>query len=207
MYNVSNRHATSDNRDNRMRHHPRPADRNAARQWARDLLAQPNFYVLDTETTGTGKKDEVVQIGIVDKHGHIVLDTLVKPTISVPARVTRIHGITNAMLKDAPELTDLYVTLSIALAGAPLIAYNMSFDWRLLSQSVARFNLPMLRTGARHCAMKTYAQFRGVKSKRGAYRWHKLTVAAQYENIPVTDAHSALGDVRMTLALIQKMAD
>jgi DNA polymerase-3 subunit epsilon len=190
-----------------MRHHPRPADRNTARQWARDLLAQPNFYVLDTETTGTSKKDEVVQIGIVDKHGNVVMDTLVKPTIPVPAGATRVHGISNAMLKSAPNFTDLYVKLSVTLAGTPLIAYNMSFDWRLLSQSVARFNLPMLRTGARHCAMKTYAQFRGVKSKRGSYRWHKLTAAAQYENIPVKDAHNALGDVRMTLALIEKMAE
>ena len=37
--------------------------------------------------------------------------------------------------------------------------------------------------------------------------WHKLGEAASYEKIQVKDAHTALGDVRMTLALIQKMAE
>ena len=189
-----------------MPYHPKPADQSAARQWARDLLAAPNFYVLDTETTGTGKTDEVIQIGIVDKQGTVIMDELVKPTIPVPSGATRVHGITNRMLVDKPDFTELYVKLSSTLAGTPLIAYNMAFDWRLLHQSVTRFQLPMLRTGARHCAMKQYAQFRGVAGRSG-YRWHKLTTAAMYEDIRVENAHNALGDVRMTLALIQKMAE
>ena len=52
-----------------MARHRNPADRAMTQQWARELMALPNFYVLDTETTGVGKKDQIVQIGIVDKHG------------------------------------------------------------------------------------------------------------------------------------------
>lgn len=117
--------------------HWNPRDREAVQQWARDLFALNNFYVIDTETTGVGKGDEVVQIGIFDKHGEVVLDTLVKPTKRIPARVIDVHGISNEAVADAPTFADLHTTLSGILAGVPLIAYNMDFDWRMLQQSSA----------------------------------------------------------------------
>lgn len=188
--------------------HRNPADRAAAQQWARELMALPNFYVLDTETTGVSKRDQVVQIGIVDKHGAVVLDTLVKSTVPISAGASAVNGITNSMLHDAPDFMDLYTALSAKLAGSHIIAYNMGFDWRMLSQSARAFQMPMFRTKFKHCAMKQYATFRGVwNSSKRSYRWHKLTQAAAYEQITVKDAHTALGDVLMTLKLIEKMAD
>lgn len=181
-------------------------ERSIVQAWAQSLFALPNFYILDTETTGLGNSDEVVQIGIIDKTGEIILDTLVKPTIPVPGAAYNVHGISNQMLADAPTFDDVYVTLSAKLAGTPLIAYNMDFDWRLLSQTVDRYKLPLFRTGKRHCAMKQYAQFRGIRGSRG-FKWHKLGDAVAYEKIVVKDAHTALGDVIMTLELIKKMAE
>lgn len=186
--------------------HTNPRDKSDAQNWARQLFELPNFYVLDTETSGIGKADEVVQIGVIDKYGEVVLDTLVKPKKRLSQKVISIHGITNERLATAPLLADLYTTLSIKLAGVPLIAYNMDFDWRLLQQTFSLHKLPIFRSGSRHCAMKTYAKYRGVRGKYG-YKWHKLSVASSYENIEVKDAHTALGDVKMTLALIEKMAE
>lgn len=189
-----------------MARHSNPRDRAASQQWAQGLFDLPNFYVIDTETSGVGKRDEVVQIGVIDKNGEVVIDTLVKPHKRISQEVIDIHGITNEMLATAPTLDDLYTTLSIKLAGTPLIAYNMDFDWRLLQQTFTLSKLPMFKSGKRHCAMKEYARYRGTRGRRG-YRWHKLSVAANYEKIKVVDAHTALGDVRMTLALIEKMAE
>lgn len=189
-----------------MARHTNPRDKSAVQDWARQLFTLPDFYVIDTETTGFKKTDEVVQIGVINKNGDVVLDTLVKPTQRLSQIVIDIHGITNEMLADAPALEDLYTDLSIKLAGTPLVAYNMDFDWRLLQQTFSIRKLPMFKAGKRHCAMKQYAQFRGQRG-RNSYKWHKLGMAASYENIEVKDAHTALGDVRMTLALIEKMAE
>lgn len=189
-----------------MARHTNPRDKTSVQTWARQLFELPNFYVIDTETSGIGKSDEVVQIGVIDKHGDVILDTLLKPTKPLSQKVISIHGITNEQLATAPQLADLYTTLSIKLAGIPLIAYNMDFDWRLLQQTFAIHKLPIFRSGKRHCAMKSYAKYCGVRSKYG-YKWHKLSMAASYENIQVKDAHTALGDVRMTLALLQKIAE
>ena len=51
--------------------------------WARQVVETGETLILDTETTGLDAHDEVIQLGIVDMHGNVLLDTLVRPTVSV----------------------------------------------------------------------------------------------------------------------------
>ncbi len=187
--------------------HYNPRDKLKTQEWAQALFRADNFYVLDTETTGFENTDEVIQIGIIDKQGKTVFDSLVKATIPVPPEATRVHHITDDMLKDAPTFADIYVQLSALVAGQTLVAYNMDFDWRLLNQTIAKYGLIPLRTGTRHCAMKEYARYRGqFDLRKRSYRWHSLSDACKQQRIPLADTHTALGDVRLTLALMRKMA-
>ena len=189
-----------------MTRHFHPAHRRQAIQWARNLLAR-NFYVLDTETTGLGKADEIVQIGIVDGDGAVIMNQLIKPTIAIPPAAATIHGITDGDVAGAPSFKDVYIRLSMLLAGQVVIAYNMDFDWRMLQQSAARYTLPDVRIGRRDCAMKQYSRFKGLRKDSGRnYVPHKLVNAARQEGLSITRAHDALDDARMTLALIHKMA-
>ena len=190
-----------------MDEHHDPRDKVAAVKWAYQLFQLDNFYVLDTETTGVRNFDQICQIGIIDKHGNVVLDTLVKPTNRIPSGASAVHGISNEMVKDAPTFMDIYTTVSSLLAGSVLIAYNMDFDWKMLQQSVAVYQLPMFKVKQRDCAMKQYAKYRGAwNGKYNSYRSFKLTEAAAYEELTVANAHSAVGDIIMTLELVKKMA-
>jgi DNA polymerase-3 subunit epsilon len=183
-------------------------DKEKAQLWAQDMLRLPDFFVLDTETTGIDQRAETIQIGIINKSGATVLETLVRPTRPVPAAATQVHGITNEMLATAPTFDEIYVRLSAILAAANVIAYNMDFDWRILSQTAAVYRLPIFLNVKKHCAMLNYARFHGsFDLQKRAYRWHKLGTACQQMKIPVANAHSALGDARMTLALVRKMAE
>jgi len=188
--------------------HRNPRHRLEVIRWAQGLMKRDNFYVLDTETTGFGKSDEVVQIGIVDKQGNVVMNQLIKPSIPIPPDASGVHGIYDVDVEDAPSYKDVYIHLSKLVAGEVLIAYNMDFDWRLMQQSNARYRLPDFRTGKRHCAMKQYAKFNGKwNSRRRSYIWHKLGDAVMREGLNVENAHDAVGDVLMTLALIKKIAE
>ncbi|GAB1420473.1 exonuclease domain-containing protein [Anaerolineales bacterium] len=186
--------------------HKNPQDFEEARRWALELLAKPNFYIFDTETTGLGNADRIVQIGIINKQGETILNTLVNPQRPIPLEASRIHGISDADVRDAPTILDLYLQLSMRLAGQTLVAYNMDFDWRLLKQTLEGHQLPMIRVSTTHCAMKVYAKYYGQQGNRGSYRWQKLVLACEQCGIPVENAHDALGDVRMTLKLIEAMA-
>ena len=187
--------------------HPNPAHRQQVQQWAQDLM-NSRFYVLDTETTGLGKQDEIVQIGIVDKKGEMVMDELIKPTIPIPFGASKVHDIYDSHVEDAPDFKDIYTELSKLLAGQVVIAYNMKFDRRMLEQSGAKYGLPEIRANWEKCAMRQYAQYKGQRRKGWrSYKWHRLGNAIDQEGLEVKDAHNALGDARMTLALIQKMAE
>ena len=188
--------------------HRNPRHQQEVMHWAQELMRRENFYVLDTETTGVGKGDEIVQMGIVDKNGTIVMNQLVKPTVSIPSGASSVHGIYDSDVVDASTFKDIYIDLSKMLAGQIVIAYNMDFDWRMLQQSSAKYRLPDIRTGKRDCAMKQYAKYNGKwNNQRHSYIWHKLGTAAAQEGIAVENAHDAIGDVLMTLALIQKMSE
>ena len=190
-----------------MEHH-NPRDKVAAVKWANQLFQLDNFYVLDTETTGTRSFDQICQIGIIDKHGEVVLDTLIKPTKRIPYGASAVHGISNEMVQDAPTFMDIYTTVSSLLAGSVLIAYNMDFDWKMLQQSVGVYHLPMFRVQKRDCAMKQYARYRGIwNGKYRSYRNFKLSDAVAYEQLTVVNAHTAVGDIIMTLELIKKIAN
>lgn len=182
-------------------------DQQLARDWARKLLDSGHFYIFDTETTGIGAQDEIIQLGVVDGQGETVISTLVQARQPISAGAAAVHGITADRLVDAPTFAEVYQLFSELAADAPLIAYNLEFDWRMLMQGARRYRLDPMRTGPRSCAMLRYAAWRGIRDpRRMGYRWHKLGAAAEYEGIEVLNAHDAVGDCLMTYGLIRRMA-
>lgn len=169
------------------------------------LLLQNDFIILDTETTGIDRSSRIVQIGVVDVLGQPVIDTLVNPGMHIPADATRIHGITNAMVKDAPSMADLLPSLESLWATRPTYIYNAEFDVRMLLQHIGRRPGMMRST----CVMKLYARFVGQAGSYGDYKWHKLTEACRQLGVPEvsTPAHSAIGDCLRTLAVLRAMSE
>lgn len=175
------------------------SDRSSATEWARALLQRdPNTWViLDTETTGLGRLDEICQIAIIDGVGNVLLNKLVKPTIDIPEQARSIHGISNEIVQSAESFEQLIPEIQAILQDRLLVIYNASFDIRMLNQSASAWNCALLlNLGDLNCAMKKYAQWYGDwNERRGDYRWQSL---------PGGD-HSAVGDCLAVLKLINKM--
>lgn len=173
------------------------------------VLRSGDFVILDTETTGLGSDAEICQVAIIDSQGKTLLDTLVKPVRAIPAEATRIHGITNDMVKAAPNFINVAQAVWDACQGKTVIVYNAEYDFRLLEQSEKACNplaLSDWHTIERECAMIKFAEIYGDwNDYKQSYRWQKLETAARHYGLPVVDAHSALGDCQMTLAVCKAM--
>lgn len=173
-----------------------------------NMIQRGNWLVLDTETTGLRRPAEVCQIALIDANGSVLLDTLVKPIRSIPADVTRVHGITNMHVADAPPWSAIAPRLEELIRGRDVIVYNVEFDRNIIRWSDEASNRATEwgKIAVWWCAMKWYAEYRGVRNPtRGGFTWHSLTNAMRQQGLAVSNAHSALGDTQMTRALIQHL--
>lgn len=122
---------------------------------------------LDTETTGLSPSagDTIVEVAIVGADGRALLDTLVDPRRSIPYGASRVHGISDAMVRGKPTLADLMPEIRRIVGGEQVVIYNATFD--------TPFFPGHLREAQRiDCAMRRYSEAIGVS------RWQKLDVAA-----------------------------
>ena len=166
---------------------------------------QPLF--LDTQTTGLGPKDEVVQVAVVDWWGRVLLDTLVKPTIPIPPAASAIHGITDDMVADAPTFKDIAPALKGLLEFETVVIYNTDYDLGLLRQTAAAHGLEGTGPfGQAVCAMLLYAEYAGERSMTGLPKWWKLGDAAANCGFSIEAHHTAAGDANATRLLLQYMA-
>jgi DNA polymerase-3 subunit epsilon len=146
---------------------------------------------LDLETTGLDPiRDEILEIGILDDDGEILLDSLVRPTRHQTwPDAQRINGIDPAAVSAAPPLAALRPRLVEAVAGTRVVIYNASFDTGFLGTDLV---------GAAEvvCAMKAFA---ATFSDR---RWRKLGVAAAHVGYQWPgNAHRAIHDCMATRAV------
>lgn len=180
--------------------------RRAAILKAQEYLRGKPVY-LDTETTGLNQLDEIVEICIVNHDGAVLLNTLVRPSRLIPADVTRIHGITNAMVRDAPVWADVWPQVKDIFSGRHVGIYNAEFDLKMMQQSSRAYRLNIDLTGwERFCLMKLYAAYYGQIGYRGEYRWQRLEDAARQCGINLHNTHRALDDTLLARAVLEHMA-
>lgn len=174
------------------------------------MIKRGGYVVLDTETTGLGNGAEICQIAVIDDNGETLLDTLIKTASPIPEDATRIHGITDAMVQNAPAWADVLPELQQLLTGVNVVVYNAKYDRGMLHKTNEAHNLPKTdwKTFSNwYCAMEAFAEVYGDwNSYHGSYRWKRLSDAARYYRLPVENAHNALGDCLMTLGVVKAMA-
>ena len=194
---------------------------------ARVIVGLNNLALLDTETTGIGPDDEVVEIAIITGTGGIILHTLIRPTRPIPPEATRVHGISNADVRDAPRMSEVAPEIANALEGKFVVAYNAAFDFRALNQSFKEAGVKTeIRRRSRKrevvdvdgasvdvmavesaCVMRLYAAWNGDRWSSGTFIWQKLEDAVRNLGLEYEGrAHGALSDAKMTLAVLRRMA-
>jgi DNA polymerase III subunit epsilon len=90
--------------------------------------------ILDTETTGFDPKkgDRLIEIGCVEivellptgRTLHLFCD----PERPIPPDATRVHGITDAMVRGKPKFAAIAEQILDFIGDAPIVAHNAQFD-------------------------------------------------------------------------------
>ncbi len=100
------------------------------------------MVLLDCETTGgRASYHRITEVGLlVIENGQIIeqWQTLINPERQVPAGITRLTGITNAMVKSAPTFSEVADDLLEKLKGRVLVAHHARFDYGFLKREFER---------------------------------------------------------------------
>ena len=143
------------------------------------LLYERDAVVLDTETTGGSKQDEVIDLAVVSlRTGQVIFQKYFLPQMSINPFAYRVHGISMQDLAryKAEKFIDYAEHVKLIFGSEyPILAYNKSADYRYMKQTFDRYKIDFPE-GKWHCAMKAYKQF-APDSK------HDLTSACKSFNI------------------------
>ena len=150
------------------------------------------FCVLDLETTGLSPDTEgITEIGAVRYEQGIEtgrFQTLVSPDAPIPARVTVITGITQAMLIDAPRIGEALPSLLEFIGNAVIVGHNVRFD-------ISFLNAASLRLGYGRLPSQSVDTLRlAQRLVRREARSLKLSSLAAHFGSPTTPNHRALDD-------------
>jgi DNA polymerase-3 subunit epsilon len=176
---------------------------------AQSLIKRQPLY-LDTETTGTGPNDNILEISIVDHDGKILMDTLVKPVGIISPEARAVHKISDEMVRGAPRWGAIWGNIETVLAGRLVGIYNADFDLRLMQQSHALNWLKWTQPPGMEvfCVMKLYAQFYGRwNPKRGNFKWQSLEAAGRQCGIDLPNTHRAKDDTLLARAILHYIAE
>lgn len=169
-----------------------------------ELLDRKDVFVIDTETTGLGRRSEVLEVAVIDTMGRVLLNTVSLPQGPIPRDASDVHGLTRARLRTmgARPWPAVHAELALLLKDAlSVIAWNAEFDRSMLEQTAERHGL-ILPAVLWRCAMQAEADTHGPDTA-----WSNLEDAAEYWGVPASDGHSAVGDARTTLAVVRRLAE
>lgn len=102
--------------------------------------------ILDTETTGLSPDQghRLIEIGCIEMINRRVTQNrfhaYVNPRRAIDAGAVKVHGITEAFLKDKPTFDQIADDLFSFLTGAELIIHNAPFDLGFINAEFARIN-------------------------------------------------------------------
>lgn len=152
------------------------------------------FVVFDIETTGlSNQRCHIIELGASKiKDGRIIdtFSSFVCPPCPIPAKITELTGITDAMVNDAKKIEDVLPEFLKFCEGCVLVAHNASFDTGFIRAAAKRQNLNF-----NFCYIDTVALSRKLYPQLTN---HRLNTLAKHLSVKLDNHHRALDDALAT---------
>ncbi|MEK3978043.1 PolC-type DNA polymerase III [Psychrobacillus sp. FSL K6-2836] len=153
------------------------------------------YIVFDVETTGlSATYDKIIELAAVKmQNGNIIdkFERFVNPHHALSATTIELTGITDDMVRNAPEIEQVIKDFYEFIGDGIIVAHNASFDMGFLYEGYRRtgidhFNHPVIDT-------LELARFLHPEMKS-----HRLGTLTKKFNIELTQAHRAIFDCEAT---------
>ena len=168
-------------------------------------LRVTTFCVVDLETTGAGPDSEITEIGAVKVCGGEPLgefQTLVRPSVPIPAMIQVLTGITDAMVATAPSPAEVIPEFVQFADGCVLVAHNAPFDVGFLKRACGQLGIRWPNP----VVVDTVTLARRVLPKGEVINCKLGTLAAHFRATTRPD-HRALSDAHATVEVLHALLE
>ena len=161
------------------------------------------FSVVDIETTGNGYKGQkITEISIFTFDGKHIVDeftSLVNPEQNIPAFITNLTGIDNAMVRNAPKFYEIAKKIAELTQDTIFVAHNVNFDYNIIQAEFKSLGFDFKRK--KLCTVRLSRKIiPGLNS-------YSLGAICSSEKIPINGRHRAKGDAEATTELFRRLIE
>lgn len=164
------------------------------------------YAIIDVETTGGDfRRDRIIEIAVVIHDGEKELDrfeSFVNPERTIPYNITRLTGIYQEMVEDAPYFYEIAKEIVLLTEGCIFVAHNVRFDYSFIRYEFERLGFTYSRK--RLCTVKLARRNLALKSCG-------MDSLIRHFGIEIEKRHRAMGDAaalaEMFPRLMGKSAD
>lgn len=157
-----------------------------------------DYTVLDFETTGFSPgEDKIIQFSAIKYRDHEKVDqisSLINPQQKLPTKITKITGLTDRDLKNAPKMDEKLPELIDFIDKETIVAHNAPFDMNFLLHNLHQNNIP-------HKNFRVIDTLSLARKHIHETENHKLATLKSYLNLDHFDSHESTQDCIVTAEL------
>lgn len=161
------------------------------------------FAVLDVETTsGNPLEGKITEVAVIVSNGKNEIDrwsSIVNPGEPIPRFIQMLTGITNGMVKNAPEFDAFAPQLFELVSNRTIVAHNYRFDMTVLEQEFGRLGMEF--GGNVLCTEKISRQI--VPD----CEHYNLVSLCHHLEIPFKGHHRAMNDAQATAGILHSLIE
>lgn len=176
-------------------------DGNAIVEGCDGVPVDGELIVFDIETTGlTPANERITEIGAIKIKNLEITDrfsTFVNPEKPIPSEITRLTGITDDMVADAPLEAEAVKSFMEFCGDSPVCAHNAKFDVSFIKSAAFRMGTEFTNSYVDTLQIAR-AHLKGLKN-------HKLDTIAKYYNLGDFNHHRAVADAEMLYLIYKQM--
>ncbi|TCN72268.1 exonuclease domain-containing protein [Acetobacteroides hydrogenigenes] len=166
-------------------------------------MQNQRFAVVDIETSGGDpKRERITEIAIYLLEGGKIVEefsTLLNPEKSIPSYITKLTGITNEMVRNAPKFYEVAKRIVEITQDAIFVGHNVGFDYGFVQNEFKRLGYRYRRV--------TFDTVRVSRKLLPGHASYSLGNLSADLGITLENRHRAAGDARATVDLFRILLD
>lgn len=159
------------------------------RQLKNEIEDPENYLIMDLE--GIQNPDEILEIAVIDFHGNVLMNTLVRPTHHISYHVSQLTGINDRMASRGKGLYAAMRQLKEIVDGKTVLSWGTDYDQVLLNSAMRKTRIKLDCEFA--CAQHIHMGFVGSPNQIALYK-----ACGELEQ-----SHRALDDCEMVLSVLE----